>query len=176
MCHDALFKKMSLLFEPFSMNESEHSPLHLVMTTIKHCCFTFNSLPMHPFLSSILLVICLNTWLFFLFYSLWLFASLNAVVGSNNPLSILFWCFSCGGFSYQSLFTFSKCFSCFFSSSSLLYSSLQAGRFTTKRQRESPINLVANHALDSSVDLCLCPSVCICSFLFPFAHFFIHFI
>lgn len=65
---------------------------------------------------------------------------------------------------------FSKCLSCFFSSS-LLYSFLQAGRFTTKRQRESPINLVANHALDSSVDLCLCPSVCICSFLLPFAHF-----
>lgn len=52
-----------------------------------------------------------------------------------------------------------------------LYSFLQAGRFTTKRQRESPINLVANHALDSSVDLCLCPSVCICSFLFPLTHF-----
>lgn len=48
-----------------------------------------------------------------------------------------------------------------------LYSFLQDGRFTTKRQRESPINLVANHALDSSVDLCLCPSVCIFSFLFP---------
>lgn len=46
----------------------------------------------------------------------------------------------------------------------LLYSSSQAGLFTTKRQRESPINLVANHALDSSVDLCLCPSVCICLF------------
>lgn len=47
-----------------------------------------------------------------------------------------------------------------------LYSFLQDGRFTTKRQRGSPINLVANHALDSSVDLCLCPSVCIFSFLF----------
>lgn len=74
--------------------------------------------------------------------------------------------FDGGGFSSQSLCTFTKCLSCFFSSS-LLYSFLQAGRFTTKRQRESPINLVANHALDSSVDLCLCPSVCIFSFLFP---------
>lgn len=61
---------------------------------------------------------------------------------------------------------FYKCLSCFFSSS-LLYSFLQAGRFTTKRQRESPINLVPNHVLDSSVDLCLCPSVCIFLFYFP---------
>ncbi|KAF3860646.1 hypothetical protein F7725_000901 [Dissostichus mawsoni] len=52
----------------------------------------------------------------------------------------------------------------------------KAGRFTTKRQRESPINLVANHALDSSVDLCLCPSVCICSFLFTLTHFHLLFV
>lgn len=83
--------------------------------------------------------------------------------------------FNGGDFSSQSLCTFTQCLSCFFSSS-LLYSFLQAGRFTTKRQRESPINLVANHALDSSVDLCLCPSVCICSFIFPLTHFHILFI
>lgn len=70
-----------------------------------------------------------------------------------------------GVFSSQSLhfYKVSLLFLLFFP----LYSFLQDGRFTTKRQRESPINLVANHALDSSVDLCLCPSVCIFSFLFP---------
>jgi len=65
---------------------------------------------------------------------------------------------------------------CFYPSSLFYISSSQAVRFTTKRQRESPISLVANHALDSSVDLCLCPSVCICSFLFPLAHFHLLFI
>lgn len=49
---------------------------------------------------------------------------------------------------------------------SSLYIHLQAGRFTTQRLREGPISLVANLALDSSVDPCLCPSVCICSFVF----------
>lgn len=80
---------------------------------------------------------------------------------------VSFLCFLMVGVSRPSLCALlQSVLSCFFSSS-LLYSFLQAGRFTTKRQRESPINLVANHALDSSVDLCLCPSVCICSFLFP---------
>lgn len=75
-----------------------------------------------------------------------------------------------GVFSSQSLhfYKVSLLFLLFFP----LYSFLQAGRFTTKRQRESPINLVANHALDSSVDLCLCPSVCI--FFFPISSQCIH--
>lgn len=82
------------------------------------------------------------------------------------PTLLLYCCFYGGGFLIQISLHFYKVsllFLLFFP----LYSFLQAGRFTTKRQRESPINLVANHALDSSVDLCLCPSVCIFSFLFP---------
>lgn len=80
---------------------------------------------------------------------------------------VLFWYFWWWGFLIPVCALLQSVSLVFFSSSSLLYSFLQAGRFTTKLQRESPINLVANHALDSSVDLCLCPSVCICSFLFP---------
>lgn len=49
---------------------------------------------------------------------------------------------------------------------SSLYIHLQAGRFTTQRLREGPISLVASLVLDSSVDPYLCPSVCICSFVF----------
>lgn len=49
---------------------------------------------------------------------------------------------------------------------SSLYIHLQAGRFTTQRLREGPISLVASLGLDSSVDPYLCPSVCICSFVF----------
>lgn len=86
-------------------------------------------------------------------------------------LCILAGAFDVGGFLFSVSVHFYKVsllFLLFFP----LYSFLQAGRFTTKRQRESPINLVANHALDSSVDLCLCPSVCICSFLFSPSHSF----
>lgn len=49
---------------------------------------------------------------------------------------------------------------------SSLYIHLQAGRFPTQRLREGPISLVASLALDSSLDPYLCPSVCICSFVF----------
>lgn len=87
------------------------------------------------------------------------------------PTLLLYCCFYGGGFLIPISLHFYKVsllFLLFFP----LYSFLQAGRFTTKRQRESPINLVANHALDSSVDLCLCPSVCI--FFFSISSHCIH--